>query len=143
MKKENKIVEMPKKEEFIMPNFQFQNHKNCCFDVGNYSNDEKAISISIVDLDTGEPITSATSYLETDYEVGQAVIKNYSAFGNDVKSDVGMTEFLKNLGIVIDVIESTYVEDDERKTVDICSISLLLLQGYSKNWDYSAWEIEY
>ena len=121
-----------------MKTFKYGNY-TAYFDVGHYSNDEKAISISIVDLDTGEPITSATSYLETDYEVGQAVIENYSAYGNDVTSDVGMTEFLKDLEIVEDVIESTYVEDDERKTVDVCKINLRILKEYSKYWDYWVW----
>ncbi len=126
-----------------MKTFQFENY-TACFDVGNYPKNAKAISIGIVDSDTEEPITSVTSYLEIDYEVGQAVIKNYSAYGNEVTSNIGMTEFLKELGIVEDVIESNFVEDDERKTVDICRINLRILKEYSKYWDYWVWnELEY
>lgn len=122
-----------------MKTFEFTNNTSCFFDVGHYPKNANAISIGIVDSDSEETIVSATDYLEIDYEIGQAVIKNYSAYGNDVTSNVGMTEFLKNLGIVEDVIESNFVENDERKTVDVCKINLRILKEYSKYWDYWAW----
>lgn len=123
-----------------MKTFEFEEYSKCNFFVSHYCFDEKAIAISIEDSTTSELICKCTTYdIHRDYEVGIATIKNYT-------ENVGMTEFLKKLGIVEEVIKSYILNEDvedfgdipiKKETLDVCKINLEVLKSYSKEWKYA------
>ncbi len=113
-------------------NFKIWDYKNCSFIVSHYITEPSAIAIVIQDNDTSEIVTKSTIYdISQEYQVGMATIKNYS-------ENKGMTEFLKNLGIVTSIIESYKVNEmaEDTETIDVCNIDLKKLKEYACEWHY-------
>lgn len=113
--------------------FKIWDYKNCSFIVSHYITEPNAIAIVIQDNDTSEIVTKCTIYdISEEYRVGMATIKNYS-------ENKEMTEFLKNLGIVTNIIESHQVNEmtEDTETIDVCNIDLKKLKEYSIEWHYN------
>lgn len=114
-------------------NFKIWDYKNCSFIVSHYITEPSAIAIVIKDNDTSEIVTKCTIYdIFEEYQLGMATIKNYS-------ENKEMTEFLKNLGIVTNIIESHQVNEmaEDTETIDVCNIDLKKLKEYSIEWHYN------
>ena len=112
--------------------FPIWEYKNCSFIVSSYLSEPIAIIFAIKDNETSEIVAKCTTYdLFTNYEVGMATIKNYS-------ENRGMTEFLKKLGVVTNIIESNKVNElaEETETIDVCNIDLEKLREYATEWHY-------
>lgn len=113
-------------------NFKIWDYKNCSFIVSHYLIEPSAIAIVIKDNDTSEIVTKCTIYdIFEEYRVGIATIKNYS-------ENKEMTEFLKNLGIVTNIIERHKVNEmaEDTETIDVCNIDLKKLKEYACEWHY-------
>lgn len=117
--------------------FKYQNYENCYFVVNSYLADKKAMAIAI-ENDEG-PITYCTVYEhESLYSENITVIKNYSENSH-------LTEFLKKLGIVIDIIYRVpcnrfsldSLNGDNPQTFDTCIIDTDKLKEYCKIWNYN------
>ena len=79
-----------------MKKFTYKDYENCYFIVGNYVVDKNAMAISI-ENDEG-PIATCTVYDDYGmYSRHITTIRNYSENSH-------MTEFLKKLGVVVDII---------------------------------------
>lgn len=120
-----------------MKKFTYKNYKGCYFTVASYVADNKAMAISIENENEG-PITVCTVYDDMRmYSEHITTIKNYSENSH-------LTDFLKKMGIVIDIIDRTpcnsYVEDslnsENPQTIDICLIDTEKLKEYCKEWNY-------
>lgn len=119
-----------------MKKFTYKNYNNCYFIVDTYVANTNAMAISIKSDD--ESITTCTVYDDFGiYCYGVTTIKNYSENSH-------MTDFLKELGIVTDIIErypcNSFVNDtletDNPQTIDICVIDMNKLKDYCKEWNY-------
>lgn len=72
-----------------MKTFTYKDYENCYFRVGSYAADNKAMAISIENLEDG-PIATCTVYdIYSAYSEHITTIKNYSENSH-------MTKFLKN-----------------------------------------------
>lgn len=120
-----------------MKKFTYKNYKNCYFIVGSYVADKRAMAISI--QSDGEPITTCTVYDDFGmYNEHITTIKNYSENSH-------MTDFLKELGVVADIIDRypcnrfvyDTLETDNPQTMDICIIDIDKLKEYCKEWHYN------
>lgn len=112
--------------------FNIWQYNNCAFEASHYIADSKAIAIRIVDNETSEAIVKCTTYIQNvEYKEGIATIKNYS-------ENRGMTDFLKEMGIVTEVVESFKCNEDaeDTETIDVCKIDLKKLKEYARDWHY-------
>ena len=112
----------------MMKTFNYKKYKNCYFKVGRYLYGDNAMAISI-ENETNGPITTCTVIHELGmYMENITTIKNYSENAN-------ITNFLKSLGIVVNVIGSypcnAYVKNTT-ETIDICEIDMEKLKEYTK-----------
>lgn len=112
-----------------MKKFEYEKYKNCSFIVSNYLSEPKPIAFVIKNNEDNEIIAKCTTYdMFQDYSNGIVTIKNYS-------ENRGMTEFLKNLGIVTEVVQSYKCNDlQETESIDVCKIDLKKLKAYSSEW---------
>lgn len=116
--------------------FEFDLNEDCCFAVGYYCDNTKAIAISIIDSITDNELATLTVYdKDFDYEVGNATISYDDTFGDSVFGYKTAREILIELGIIKKVWE-TYSFDDDTVSADVCSIDLHKLKEYSKYWNY-------
>lgn len=120
-----------------METFKYKGNKDCYFEVNSYYANKKAMAIQI--FRKGELLSTCTVYDELGmYSEGITTIKNYSENSN-------MTNFLKNLGVVEDILMrypcNSYVgytiDDKNPQTKDICLINMENLRKYSKEWNYN------
>lgn len=112
--------------------FPIWEYKNCSFIVSSYLSEPIAIIFAIKDNETSEIVAKCTIYdLSTNYKKGMATIKNYS-------ENRGMTNILKELGIVTNIIESNKVNElaEDTETIDVCNIDLEKLREYASDWNY-------
>lgn len=122
-----------------MKTFRFKKYPKCNFWVSHYYFDDDAIAIVIVDSVTNDVICKCTTYdIHFNYNLGIATIKNYT-------ENVGMTDFLKDLGVVEEVIKSYILNEGiedfggisiEKETIDVCKINIKLLKSYATEWRY-------
>lgn len=126
-----------------MKTFEFSNNINCCFSVGHYFNNPKAIAITVIDSETDNELATLTVFdKESDYEVGEVTITYDSIFGDEVFGYKSARDILTELGI-IQKVWKTYEFDDgtgENILADVCTIDLYKLKEYSKVWNY--WILE-
>ena len=121
-----------------MKTFTYKDYKNCYFRVGSYVADNKAMAISIENLEDG-PIATCTVYDDySAYSEHITTIKNYSENSH-------MTKFLKKLKVVEEILFSrpcnSFVADtlytNNPQTIDTCLINTDILKEYSKVWKYN------
>ena len=107
-----------------MKTFTYKDYENCYFRVGSYAADNKAMAISIENLEDG-PIATCTVYdIYSAYSEHITTIKNYSENSH-------MTKFLKKLKVVDEVLFSrpcnSFVADtlytNNPQTIDTCLIN--------------------
>ena len=118
-----------------MKRFNYKQYKDCYFIVSTYAANKNALAISIENEKEG-PITTCTVYL-TDglYTENTAIIKNYS-------ENSGMTKFLQELGIVIEIFDrrpcnalvANTLNSSNPQTCDTCFIDKEKLKEYTKKW---------
>lgn len=115
-----------------MKTFKYKNYANCYFIVGTYLKNKSAMAITIGNDDG--PISTCTIYDDfVFYCEGITTIKNYGENSH-------MTNFLKKLGIVDEVLESypcNYNFINPSETKDVCLINMDKLKQYCKKWDYN------
>ena len=118
-----------------MKTFTYKDYENCYFRVGSYAADNKAMAISIENLEDG-PIATCTVYdIYSAYSEHITTIKNYSENSH-------MTKFLKKIKVVDEVLFSrpcnSFVADtlytNNPQTIDTCLINTDILKEYSKVW---------
>ncbi len=121
-----------------MKTFTYKNYENCYFRVGSYAANNRAMAISIENLEDG-PITTCTVYdIYGFYDEDITTIKNYSENSH-------MTKFLKKLKVVDEVLSTrpcnSFVTDtlhtNNPQTIDTCLINTDILKEYSKVWNYN------
>ncbi len=121
-----------------MKTFTYKDYENCYFRVGSYAADNKAMAISIENLEDG-PIATCTVYdIYSAYSEHITTIKNYSENSH-------MTKFLKKIKVVDEVLFSrpcnSFVADtlytNNPQTIDTCLINTDILKEYSKVWKYN------
>ena len=125
-----------------MKTFTFGYSDNCAFNVWHY-NKEKAIAITVIDIETEEELGELTVLNnDTDYDVGFAIIYNGNVTGDEIFGYKTGTEVLQELGIVEKVWEIYEIDIDGVNVIPVaeCTIDLYKLKEYSKNWNY--WEFE-
>ncbi len=125
-----------------MKTFTFGYSDNCAFNVWHY-NKEKAIAITVIDIETEEELGELTVLNnDTDYDVGFAIIYNGNVTGDEIFGYKTGTELLQELGIVEKVWEIYEIDIDGVNVIPVaeCTIDLYKLKEYSKNWNY--WEFE-
>lgn len=120
-----------------MKKFTYKNYKNCYFYVGSYRADPTAMAISIENINEG-PITTCTIFDDmSPYSEDIVTIKNYSENSH-------MTDFLKKLGIIIEILNRAPCNQFVYKTlqtknpqsIDTCLIDKNILRQYCKEWRY-------
>lgn len=109
-----------------MKTFSYNNHEECCFAVSNHL---IMRVIDIKDLQTNEVVKSDvfSTYFDRDYAETVVTITNDS-------DDRKMTNFLRNLGVVTEIIESCICTDDEEEEkviLDICNLNVDVFKEYS------------
>lgn len=120
-----------------MKTFKYKKYKNCYFIVDSYLGDKKAMAITIENNDGAVAICTVYDKFGV-YEEGLVTIKNYSENSH-------MTDFLKNLGIVLDIVSrypcNTFsyesLNTNNPQTIDICIIDINKLKEYCKSWNYN------
>ena len=125
-----------------MKTFTFRNSDNCAFNVWHY-NKEKAIAITVIDIETEEELGELTVLNnDIDYDVGFAIIYNGNVTGDEIFGYKTGTELLQELGIVEKVWETYEIDIDGVNVIPVaeCTIDLHKLKEYSKTWNY--WEFE-
>lgn len=125
-----------------MKTFTFGYSDNCAFNVWHY-NKEKAIAITVIDIETEEELGELTVLNnDIDYDVGFAIIYNGNVTGDEIFSYKTGTELLQDLGIVEKVWETYEIDIDGVNVIPVaeCTIDLYKLKEYSKDWNY--WEFE-
>lgn len=125
-----------------MKTFTFRNSDNCAFNVWHY-NKEKAIAITVIDIETEEELGELTVLNnDIDYDVGFAIIYNGNVTGDEIFGYKTGTEVLQELGIVEKVWETYEIDIDGVNVIPVaeCTIDLHKLKEYSKTWNY--WEFE-
>lgn len=125
-----------------MKTFTFGNSNNCAFNVWHY-NKEKAIAITVIDIETEEELGELTVLNnDIDYDVGFAIIYNGNVTGDEIFGYKTGTELLQDLGIVEKVWETYEIDIDGVNVIPVaeCTIDLYKLKEYSKDWNY--WEFE-
>lgn len=125
-----------------MKTFTFGNSDNCAFNVWHY-NKEKAIAITVIDIETEEELGELTVLNnDIDYDVGFAIIYNGNVTGDEIFGYKTGTEVLQELGIVEKVWETYEIDIDGVNVIPVaeCTIDLYKLKEYSKTWNY--WEFE-
>lgn len=124
-----------------MKTFTFGNSNNCAFNVWHY-NKEKAIAITVIDIETDEELNILTVLDDADYDVGFAIIYNGNVTGDEIFGYKTGTEVLQELGIVEKVWETYEIDIDGVNVIPVaeCTIDLHKLKEYSKTWNY--WEFE-
>lgn len=125
-----------------MKTFTFGYSDNCAFNVWHY-NKEKAIAITVIDIETEEELGELTVLNnDIDYDVGFAIIYNGNVTGDEIFGYKTGTELLQELGIVEKVWETYEIDIDGVNVIPVaeCTIDLYKLKEYSKDWNY--WEFE-
>lgn len=125
-----------------MKTFTFGNSNNCAFNVWHY-NKEKAIAITVIDIETEEELGELTVLNNNiDYDVGFTIIYNGNVTGDEIFGYKTGTEVLQELGIVEKVWETYEIDIDGVNVIPVaeCTIDLYKLKEYSKTWNY--WEFE-
>lgn len=124
-----------------MKTFTFGYSDNCAFNVWHY-NKEKAIAITVIDIETDEELNILTVLDDADYDVGFARIYNGKVTGDEIFGYKTGTEVLQELGIVEKVWETYEIDIDGVNVIPVaeCTIDLHKLKEYSKTWNY--WEFE-
>ena len=124
-----------------MKTFKFRNG-NCVLAVGHY-NKEKAMAISVVDLELDEEIQNLTMLnKDFDYEIGLITVVTDFVDGDEIFGYKTGTDILSELGIVEKVWETIEYDDGTGEIVkaDICTIDIEKLKEYSTEWEY--WETD-
>lgn len=125
-----------------MKTFTFGYSDNCAFNVWHY-NKEKAIAITVIDIETEEELGELTVLNNNiDYDVGFTIIYNGNVTGDEIFGYKTGTEVLQELGIVEKVWETYEIDIDGVNVIPVaeCTIDLHKLKEYSKTWNY--WEFE-
>ncbi len=125
-----------------MKTFTFGNSNNYAFNVWHY-NKEKAIAITVIDIETEEELGELTVLNNNiDYDVGFTIIYNGNVTGDEIFGYKTGTEVLQELGIVEKVWETYEIDIDGVNVIPVaeCTIDLHKLKEYSKTWNY--WEFE-
>lgn len=115
--------------------FNYKRNKNCAFEVSNYQCNPQAMAILIVNSKGEEEARATVNMLDYFYSPNTATIKNYS-------ENTGMTEFLKQLGILEDIYsrKKCHPLAIDTETIDYCQINVEKLKEYSKTFNYE-WNI--
>ena len=111
--------------------FKYKDYENCSFEVGSYLYNKQCMVINIVS-EEGEPITTCTVNMNGYfYYPNTTTIKNYS-------ENSGMTNFLKNLGVIDEIYTSKRCNPfaGESETIDFCQINIDILKKYSSDFNY-------
>lgn len=111
--------------------FNYNEYKDCWFEVGNYANPKQSMFIQIANKTEGEITVATVNMADYFYSPETATIKNYS-------ENSGMTKFLEELGIIEEIYTRRKANDfaGNNETIDYCQINMEELKKYSKNFDY-------
>ena len=127
----------------MIKTFEFRGNKKCCLSVGHY-NKEKAIAISVIDMEIDEEIATLTVLDEySDYEVGMATVIGDFIDGDEVTIYKTAADILQELGIVKEVVKKYSIDEKgygDKTRVDVCEINLDRLEEYAKKWEYWEWK---
>lgn len=150
-REERKVVETQQKNEKNLKmegkdvkTFNFRGYENHCLLVGHY-NSNKAMGISVVDLETEEEIGCLTVLIpDFDYDIGLVTVCADIVDGDEIFGYKTGTDILKDLGIVEKVWETIEYDDGtgDIEKADVCTIDLYKLKEYSKDWNYYEFEPE-
>ena len=112
--------------------FNYKNHKNCSFQVGNYLNNPDAMFIRMLDENENSICECTVNKSDYFYEENTATVRNYM-------ETAGMTKFLLKLGIIEQLItKSTFniFANSKNESIDYCNINIENLKKYSNSFNY-------